>query len=119
MFKGEQRCRVVRQHCRCERPRRSRRPCSCSSGVPSPPAPPGPPFLCPPGVPPPPPPATITPIPPADTLLFAAEPGQNYGGAGAVAIAGTGSPQGEFQSLIKFDLGPARAAFDAAYGVGN
>jgi hypothetical protein len=63
--------------------------------------------------------AAITAIPTADAFLFAGESAQNYGAAGALAIAGSSQPQGEYQSLMKFDLGPAKAAFDAAYGAGN
>lgn len=63
--------------------------------------------------------AAITAVPTADTFLFAGETTQNYGAAGALAIASPTQPQGEYQSLMKFDLGPVRAAFDAAYGAGN
>jgi len=43
----------------------------------------------------------------------------NYGGGGALAVAASGLPNGEFQSVIKFDLTGARDAFDAQYGVGQ
>ncbi len=42
----------------------------------------------------------------------------NYGGGGALAVAAPGLPNGEFQSVIKFDLGGARTSFDAQYGAG-
>jgi PEP-CTERM motif-containing protein len=42
----------------------------------------------------------------------------NYGGGGALAIAAAGLPNGEFQSVIKFDLAGARNFFDAQYGLG-
>jgi hypothetical protein len=43
----------------------------------------------------------------------------NYGGAGALSVAPAGSAKGEFQSVLRFDLSPARATFDAAYGAGK
>lgn len=45
--------------------------------------------------------------------------GNNYGGTGALAIAPASSTKGEFQSLVMFDLAPALALFDTAYGAGN
>src|SRR4051812_28847599 len=42
----------------------------------------------------------------------------NYGGGGALAIAAAGLPNGEFQSVIRFDLAGARTFFDAQYGMG-
>ncbi len=44
--------------------------------------------------------------------------GNNYGGAGALAISGPGSSKGAFTSVIRFDLASVKAAFDAAYGTG-
>lgn len=55
----------------------------------------------------------------ADALVSAANPTNNYGGAGALGISATGLPKGEFQSLLKFDLSTAKASFDATYGSGN
>ncbi|HEV8541965.1 MAG TPA: PEP-CTERM sorting domain-containing protein [Verrucomicrobiae bacterium] len=43
----------------------------------------------------------------------------NYGGGGALAIAAPGLPNGEFQSVLKFDLSGARSAFDSRYGAGG
>lgn len=43
----------------------------------------------------------------------------NYGGAGTLAIAPASSTKGEFQSLMRFNLAPALAVFDEAYGDGN
>ena len=43
----------------------------------------------------------------------------NYGAAGALSIAAPGSPDGEFQSLLRFDLAGARGSFDALFGVGQ
>lgn len=45
--------------------------------------------------------------------------GNNYGGAGTVAVAPASSTKGEFQSLLRFNLAPALAVFDAAYGSDN
>jgi hypothetical protein len=43
----------------------------------------------------------------------------NYGGDGILSVAALGSPQGEFQSILKFDLAPTVASFDATYGAGQ
>jgi hypothetical protein len=43
----------------------------------------------------------------------------NYGGGNALAIAAGGLTNGEFQSVIKFDLSGALTAFNAQYGPGN
>jgi hypothetical protein len=43
----------------------------------------------------------------------------NYGGGGALAVAAGSLPNGEFQSVIKFDLSGARNAFDTQYGAGQ
>jgi hypothetical protein len=43
----------------------------------------------------------------------------NYGGGNALAIAAGGLTNGEFQSVIKFDLSGALSAFNAQYGAGN
>jgi hypothetical protein len=43
----------------------------------------------------------------------------NYGGGGALAVAAGDLPNGEFQSVIKFDLSGARNAFNAQYGPGQ
>jgi hypothetical protein len=45
--------------------------------------------------------------------------GNNYGGAGALSVAATGSPKGEFQSVLQFGLSGAKNAFDAQFGAGN
>ncbi len=44
--------------------------------------------------------------------------GNNYGGAGALVVSGSGAAntKGPFASLIRFDLAAATAAFDAEYG---
>jgi hypothetical protein len=45
--------------------------------------------------------------------------GNNYGGAGSLSVAAPGSPQGEFQSVLKFSLAGARSFFDGMYGTGQ
>ena len=45
--------------------------------------------------------------------------GSNYGGAGAVSLSAPGLPQGEFQSVLRFDLSGAVAAFNAVFGAGQ
>jgi len=42
----------------------------------------------------------------------------NYGGAGSIALAAPGLPQGELQSVLQFNFGGARSAFDAQFGAG-
>lgn len=43
----------------------------------------------------------------------------NYGGGNALTLAAPGLTNGEFQSVIKFDLSGALNAFNAQYGAGN
>jgi hypothetical protein len=43
----------------------------------------------------------------------------NFGGAGSLAIAAPGLPQGEFQSALKFDLSTTLSALDAHFGAGQ
>ena len=45
--------------------------------------------------------------------------GDNFGGAGALAIAAPGLPQGEFQTVLQFNLSGAFNSFNAQYGVGQ
>lgn len=45
--------------------------------------------------------------------------GNNFGAAGALAIAAGNLPLGEFQSVLRFDLGATRTALDAQYGAGQ
>jgi hypothetical protein len=44
--------------------------------------------------------------------------GNNYGGGGALAVAASGLPNGEFQTVLKFDLSGARNTFNAQFGAG-
>ncbi|MCI0349403.1 MAG: hypothetical protein L0Z53_08255, partial [Acidobacteriales bacterium] len=61
--------------------------------------------------------ASLSPV--ADAFVSAANPSNNYGGAGAVHISAPGLAKGEFQSLFRFDVSSAAASFDASFGVGN
>jgi hypothetical protein len=63
--------------------------------------------------------ADVTVNPSADTFLSSAESPSNYGGAGQLAISDAGRPQGEFQSLVRFDLAAARSSFDSTFGPGQ
>jgi hypothetical protein len=64
--------------------------------------------------------ATFTLNPAADSFVAAGtNSGNNYGAAGALSVAAPGLAQGEFQSLMRFDLSTARAAFDAQFGAGQ
>jgi hypothetical protein len=55
----------------------------------------------------------------ADTMVSRAHPDANYGADDVLSVAGEVAPKQEFQMLVKFDLGPAKAAFDAAFGIAN
>src|SRR5690349_16720188 len=63
--------------------------------------------------------ATFSQTPTADAFISSAHRASNYGGAGSLAISAPGLPNGEFQSLIQFNLADAKASFDAAYGPGQ
>lgn len=43
----------------------------------------------------------------------------NFGGDGSLAVSAAGLPGGQFQSLLRFNLAGAPAAFDAQNGVGQ
>jgi hypothetical protein len=43
----------------------------------------------------------------------------NYGGAGALSIAAPNLGQGEFQSVLQFNLSSVKTAFDSQFGVGQ
>lgn len=48
----------------------------------------------------------------------------NYGGAGTMAVSGTGAlvgstPKGTFESLLRFNTAAAKTQFDTQYGAGN
>jgi hypothetical protein len=54
--------------------------------------------------------------PVADAFVTSANPAGNYGGGGGIAVSAAGLPQGELQSLLRFDLAAAKASFDATHG---
>ena len=45
--------------------------------------------------------------------------GNNYGGAGALGLSASALSKGEFQSVLQFDLTPARSSFDSQFGAGQ
>ena len=67
--------------------------------------------------------ATFTLNPSADAFVTTGPSGtlsgNNYGGAGALSVAASGLPQGEFQSVMRFDLSGARTSFDTQFGAGQ
>jgi hypothetical protein len=67
--------------------------------------------------------ATVSLNPVADAFVTTGPSGtlsaNNYGAAGALSVAAPGLAKGEFQSVLRFDLSSARAAFDAQYGPGQ
>jgi hypothetical protein len=65
------------------------------------------------------PPVQATANPSADTFVLADDPALNYGGAGVLAVSNAAQDNGEFQTLMRFDLAAARSAFDAAFGAGG
>src|SRR5436309_11316801 len=60
---------------------------------------------------------SINPV--ADTFVTSANPTGNFGNAGALGISAPGLSQGEFQSVMRFDLAPVKTAFDAAFGTAD
>ena len=64
--------------------------------------------------------ATFTLNPSADAFVTTGPTanlsGNNYGGAGALSIAAPGLANGEFQSILRFDLSGARTFFDGQFG---
>ncbi len=67
--------------------------------------------------------ASFSTQPIADTFVTPGADGtlsvSNFGGAGALAIAANGLPQGEFQSVLKFDLSSAANSFNTQFGAGQ
>lgn len=57
--------------------------------------------------------------PVADAFVDSALANNNYGGGGGLAVAAPGLPQGEFQSVLRFDASAAVASFNASFGAGN
>jgi hypothetical protein len=66
--------------------------------------------------------AAISMNPIADSFVTPGSDGSlsnnNYGAAGLLSIAAPGKPQGEFQSVLQFDLSAAKASFDTQFGAG-
>jgi hypothetical protein len=62
---------------------------------------------------------SVTLIPTADSFVSSANTTANYGGAGAITVSAAGLPNGEFRSLLKFDLSTAMSSFDSTYGAGQ
>ncbi|MBE7506190.1 MAG: hypothetical protein HS101_07865 [Planctomycetia bacterium] len=65
------------------------------------------------------PPLTVSSTPVADSFVSSANPVNNYGAGGALALSADGLPKGSFASLIRFDTAAATTAFDATFGVGQ
>lgn len=45
--------------------------------------------------------------------------GNNYGGAGSISLGAPGLPEGELQSVLRFNLGAGVASFNSTFGVGQ
>src|SRR5689334_8158093 len=67
--------------------------------------------------------ATFTLNPSADAFVTTGPTanlsGNNYGGAGALSVAAPGLANGEFQSVLRFDLSGAKSSFDTQFGAGQ
>jgi len=67
--------------------------------------------------------ASVTSFPIADAFVATGPTNNlsnnNYGGGGALAVAAPGLTNGEFQSVLKFDLSGTRNSLDAQYGAGQ
>ena len=67
--------------------------------------------------------ATFSLNPSADAFVTTGPSGNlsnnNYGGAGALSLAGPGLSQGEFQSVLQFSMAGAKASFDSQFGAGQ
>ena len=66
--------------------------------------------------------ASVSTNPIADSFVTPGSDGSlsnnNYGAAGLLSVAASGKPQGEFQSVLQFDLSAAKTSFDAQFGAG-
>jgi hypothetical protein len=67
--------------------------------------------------------ASFSTLPIADAFVASGPSGNlldnNYGGGGALVIAASGLTNGEFQSVLKFNLSAVRTSLDAQYGAGQ
>jgi len=57
--------------------------------------------------------------PVADAFVSYANPTSNFGGSGAMQIAGSGVINGQFDCVLNFNTAASKAAFDAQFGAGN
>ena len=68
-------------------------------------------------------PASFTVLPNADAFVTPGTSGSlsssNFGAAGSLAIAAPGLPEGEFQSVLRFDLSAAETSFNSQFGAGQ
>ena len=68
-------------------------------------------------------PASFSVQPVADAFVTPGASGSlsssNFGAAGSLGIAAPGLPEGEFQSVLKFDLSAAQSSFDSQFGAGQ
>ncbi len=55
----------------------------------------------------------------ADAFVSGANPNNNYGAAGGLAVSAAGLPRGEFQSVLRFNSSAATSLLDAQFGVGQ
>ena len=66
--------------------------------------------------------AIVSTNPVADSFVTPGSDGSlsnnNYGAAGVLSVAAPGKPQGEFQSVLRFDLSSTKSTFDAQFGAG-
>jgi hypothetical protein len=64
--------------------------------------------------------ATFEMYPSVDAFVASgANAGKNFGAAGALEVAASGLPKGEFQTVLRFDAAPAIAYFDSLFGPGH
>jgi hypothetical protein len=63
--------------------------------------------------------ANVSINPVADAFVDSSQPDNNYGALGKLAVAASGKPNGEFQSVMRFDVASTKTAFDAQFGVGQ
>jgi hypothetical protein len=67
--------------------------------------------------------ATFSLNPSADAFVTPGSSGglspKNYGAAGGLAVAAAGLANGEFQSVLRFDLSATKASFDSQFGAGQ
>lgn len=63
--------------------------------------------------------ATFLLNPTQDAFVSSANATSNYGGAGAVGAAAAALANGEFDSVLQFNLSAAKASFDSTFGAGQ